>query len=417
MVEGTYEADEVDVSDTIKQYKMGSSIFPLDEEVSDCDKIIHLESDFVFEQTTESDEWNINHGLDMFGVVVDVYDENNDKLQYDKIKVVDSNNVTITFSSAVKGKAFIKKMFSRELNLEDISYLEKTQGTEHNIQHDLNTDALIVHIYDNELNKIIPKSIEIINNNEIKVNTKDNIIINTIIKGLEKDSLDYFKSKSWVIYSSSNVQNMILGTYSGNEPITPDYLRKYDNNYIILDNDKVDKVVYVYGDNTSTRSEATSADEVEHDYPGVGLFHDSYDEDGYRLYPSSAKLEEDKVSLEFDEPVKGYSLSLFGADFTLSETVSKIKNSKLWISDEKGLIESGDYKISVDLDRFRETDDKFLLEYSIDKGLNINIKEMAIMSESDEIVYYSDCSDLYKHKDFLMNIFYKINKVFKQGEN
>jgi len=60
---------------------------------------------FVFTQSVPSTIWNIDHGLNKFGSVTVVSDQN--QVMVGDVKYLTLNTVQITFSAAFSGKAYI----------------------------------------------------------------------------------------------------------------------------------------------------------------------------------------------------------------------------------------------------------------------------------------------------------------------
>lgn len=58
-------------------------------------------------QSSASNTWTINHGNASSKVLVSVYDQNAEQIIPDLIKVINTNTVTVKFSSSISGKAMI----------------------------------------------------------------------------------------------------------------------------------------------------------------------------------------------------------------------------------------------------------------------------------------------------------------------
>lgn len=63
-----------------------------------------VDKTFVHDQTTSSDTWSIAHNLGKYPSVMIVDSDN--QLVGGGVEYVDTNNVTLTFKGAFKGKAF-----------------------------------------------------------------------------------------------------------------------------------------------------------------------------------------------------------------------------------------------------------------------------------------------------------------------
>ena len=64
-----------------------------------------IDKDMVYRQNTPQSEWNINHDLDKFPSVTIVDSAN--EVVIGEVQYIDENNLTIKFSGAFSGKAFL----------------------------------------------------------------------------------------------------------------------------------------------------------------------------------------------------------------------------------------------------------------------------------------------------------------------
>jgi len=62
---------------------------------------------FIHFQGSEAIEWTVNHQLDSTDVIVGVYDNENIQIQPAEIKVVDGNQVLVSFATAITGRVII----------------------------------------------------------------------------------------------------------------------------------------------------------------------------------------------------------------------------------------------------------------------------------------------------------------------
>jgi hypothetical protein len=63
------------------------------------------DKNYVFTQLSENNQWIIQHNLNKY-CLVKIFDSNNDEVFAD-INYVDSNNIILTFSKAISGKAYL----------------------------------------------------------------------------------------------------------------------------------------------------------------------------------------------------------------------------------------------------------------------------------------------------------------------
>jgi hypothetical protein len=62
------------------------------------------DANYVHNQTTASNVWTVNHGLNKFPSVTTI--DSSERVVFGEIEFVDENNVVLTFKGSFKGKAF-----------------------------------------------------------------------------------------------------------------------------------------------------------------------------------------------------------------------------------------------------------------------------------------------------------------------
>jgi len=100
---------------------------------------------FTFNQASESQTWNIMHGMNTTSVQAQVYDTNGLGYIPDSITVVDPNNVTITFNSAMAGQAVILTgHFDGNVKpTYAYTFYQSSASTTWSIQHNLGYDPIV----------------------------------------------------------------------------------------------------------------------------------------------------------------------------------------------------------------------------------------------------------------------------------
>ncbi len=82
---------------------------------------------YVYHPSGAQDTWVISHGLDAYGLHVEVYDENNELIVPKNIQINTTSRCTVTFSSAVSGTAVVREIGQTFSDMDgmaaDISYL------------------------------------------------------------------------------------------------------------------------------------------------------------------------------------------------------------------------------------------------------------------------------------------------------
>ncbi len=62
---------------------------------------------YSYTQASNSTTWNINHNLGTQDLIFEVYDENGKRIVPETAEIVDDNNITLTFTTATKGKCIV----------------------------------------------------------------------------------------------------------------------------------------------------------------------------------------------------------------------------------------------------------------------------------------------------------------------
>ena len=91
------------------------------------------------QQTFEGTTWNVNHNLDTTSPLVAVYDENNFQIIPQGVRIVDADNVQITFPLSATGSAVVAKgghIVSGSIDADNIS------GFDAKVKTKLNADGI-----------------------------------------------------------------------------------------------------------------------------------------------------------------------------------------------------------------------------------------------------------------------------------
>ena len=129
---------------------------------------------FQFIQTTGSSTWTINHKLNTYTPIVDVYDSTYNQLIPASVSSISANTTQITFSTAQAGYAIISKGsgISSQIAVSasyattasyatsvGVNFEQVTPSSTWTIVHNLNNKHPLVQIYDSSDATIIPQSI------------------------------------------------------------------------------------------------------------------------------------------------------------------------------------------------------------------------------------------------------------------
>ncbi|MFW6377481.1 MAG: hypothetical protein ACOCZ5_02430 [bacterium] len=154
-------------------YKDDIKVYP--EYPSDFSQytVVKEEPNAMFTFDTASDVWEINHNMSLFGFIVDVYDTDNNKIKPSKIELIDYNNIRIEFNEPTKGRALItfRSTFSALQSGSDVTYT-----------HNLGTKDLLITLYDQNYQEIIPDKIELLDDNTLNITNEGSINFFVYIK-------------------------------------------------------------------------------------------------------------------------------------------------------------------------------------------------------------------------------------------
>tara|TARA_B100000902_G_scaffold147664_1_gene144542 strand:- start:3444 stop:4073 length:630 start_codon:yes stop_codon:yes gene_type:complete len=95
-----------------------------------------IEQTSTVQQTFEGTTWNVNHNLDTLSPIVAVYDESNFQIIPQGVRIVDADNVQITFPNSATGSAVVAKgghIVSGSIEVENISGFDAAVKTKLNL--------------------------------------------------------------------------------------------------------------------------------------------------------------------------------------------------------------------------------------------------------------------------------------------
>jgi hypothetical protein len=118
----------------------------------------------------------VTHNLDTISPIVQVYDENDEQLIPEKIKILDNYQVLVEFPAEVSGKVVVAKG-GHIIDAVNLSYMAQsfTNTSLVSVIHNFATDAPIVQVYDSTGLQIIPQEIRIIDEDSLEVEFPTNI--------------------------------------------------------------------------------------------------------------------------------------------------------------------------------------------------------------------------------------------------
>ncbi len=134
----------------------------------------------ISEQATVSDTFTstltkvVNHNFSSKNLVISVYDENDNQIIPATVNLTDNNNVTITFNQLTTGTVVVAKgghIVGGNAKIDQVTTVTDTftNATSKVVTHNFNTRNILVSVYDNQYNQIIPQSVNVANLNTVTV--------------------------------------------------------------------------------------------------------------------------------------------------------------------------------------------------------------------------------------------------------
>ena len=142
---------------------------------------------FQFTQVTGSSTWTINHNLNTYTPLVDVYDSIYNQLIPASVSSISANTTQITFSTAQAGYAIISKgsgissqnaitasyavtaSYALSFSDQGFNFVQSTGATTWNIAHNLNTFTPLVDVYSSTYHQLIPAEVISVDANNTQI--------------------------------------------------------------------------------------------------------------------------------------------------------------------------------------------------------------------------------------------------------
>jgi hypothetical protein len=376
-----------------------------------------IKVDNVYYQSIPDDEWNISHNLNDIDIMIDCYDIFDNKIIPQSITIVDSNNIKLTFDDQVIGYCVIKPSDSNTF----IHY-QSCENIISYIDHNLDSDV-VIQIYDIDYNVMIPKSIEILNKNSIKVVFDKKTSYMAVINKADISDNQY---KVIGDINDINVNNhqwsIILNEDKSFVDFTDDNVYINESELIMVN----DGFIANFNESSEVFNRCYLASEPSiiihqneystewislHNLKSKGVLCMVFDENGKRISPMKTQMININTCIfTFNEPKKGYvvylrtdndnydNINMNDYSFRLYENIGDINNNVMELYKDK-------------FDYFNETINGYYLQRDIPKDVDSFIfNEIGIYDENDNLMFYTKCSDVYKPDDTIFTLHYRINK-------
>ena len=134
----------------------------------------------VSEQATVSDTFTntltkvVNHNFSSKNLVISIYDQNDNQIIPANVNLTDLNTVTITFNQLSTGTVVVAKgghIVGGNATISEVTTVTDTftSATSKVVTHNFDTRNILVSVYDNQYNQIIPETVNVANLNSVTV--------------------------------------------------------------------------------------------------------------------------------------------------------------------------------------------------------------------------------------------------------
>jgi|688.fasta_scaffold199791_2 hypothetical protein len=137
-------------------------------------------SSTISEQATVADTFTntltkvVNHNFSSKNLVISVYDEDDNQIIPANVNLTDLNNVTITFNQLSTGIVVVAKgghIVGGNARIDQVTTVTDTftNATSKVVTHNFDTRNVLVSVYDNQYNQIIPETVNVANVNSVSI--------------------------------------------------------------------------------------------------------------------------------------------------------------------------------------------------------------------------------------------------------
>lgn len=316
---------------------------------------------YTHRQSTSSNIWRIEHGLDSDSIITQLYDMNDELFYMDDVTVESNDLIEFNFIENIRGKAYIAS-----LKNSDYSATISTPSATWGITHNLGSSGAIFDVYSLD---------------------KSEIYIPDTTTFIDKDTVT-------LTFSTSGVST---STASGFVPF-----RKED---------------YVHTQNT-----ASDTWTINHNLGAGGLIVEVWDEDYEYVYPKRVLMQtSDTLVIEFAEPISGTAtLLFFPKDFDYSNVLDTLYEGGYW---QMGTGETEDYDFaeadsletpvisgSLNFDDFEITSTKIYVNFRVPKEGSYAFREIGLFDSRKSLMFFTKMSELYKPDGVYLDVYYRIEK-------
>lgn len=278
------------------------------------------------------------------------------------------------------------------------------------IKHNLNSKRIQIQCFDSDLFLLKPTNITVVDFNHVRIDFDNPDSGFVMIKEIDNEFIRFNTIPStWNITHSMSTKELLVQFRDSTEIVVePSEITLTDSDNLSVEGGisgfgEFDRYDVIHIQNT-----ASSIWSVNHSLGYRGVMVNVYNHNDQKIYPQNIELEDaNNCSLTFSEPTSGYAvLTTIGSP--LFE--ENLRNSLVVISSEQNDLLT--YEYSTTVDDILEDSEFTYIKAVFDEGIELSIKSFGVISPAGTVLFYSECTELFKKSEFKLNIFYKISKEF-----
>ena len=198
--------------------------------------------------------------------------------------------------------------YESEEEVDKTDYIQRIFNDTWNITHNMNTEEIVIHCFDEYYNRMFPKSIDIISNEELTINWEEDLKGYVLLSKPDIIDINTAGEENWEINHGLNDYHLITQAIDENGIYkNPKNVEIIDSNNLLVEGLDINDKLYIIKSDTHT-NQAESSDEwlIEHSLSDFGIMIDVYDDNNKKIVPKSIQnIHRHRSLLTFDHPISG----------------------------------------------------------------------------------------------------------------
>ncbi len=294
-------------------------------------------------------------------------------------------------------------------------YIQNDSQTEWTVEHGLNTKNLLVKVIGFDGNEKVPKDIEIIDHNNIKLYFANRGRGIVLLKKTDKAIRNELQTETWSITHNLVNKEVLLQfkQKDGKWYYPKDVTLLDDSNLEVTESGDVEvgriSMLMAPDYSIQIQPEPEKIWIITHNLDKKGVIAQFYNNDNKLISPDYYNIiDGNTIKVEFEVPIMGYSVVESIGNYIIDEDLIPGNiYTKIGVNENSMLSDGIIYQET--LYDIEENNGIYYITIILPKGLEGNIREIGIFElENDILISYTKCYPLYKHKKFEMKINYQI---------